>query len=267
MEFIFHYIAVTLYPVAAIVICGIIAWVCKHLFMELLGYKGYRAVLAASIIGTPVHELGHAGMCLLFGHRIEELVLWQPWAGDGRLGYVEHSYNSNRLYQRLGNLFIGAGPIFSGMAVLSLLLWLAFPDTWSAYTAALGTIAEGNGSVLKISGTGLGMLPDMIAEFGSESGSVWLRLLSVLAMLSVSLHITLSPADVKNSLDALPLYLLIALAVTAVSSVFGAVGLVLGALREFNAFMTAMFTVVVVFSAALAALALLIRWLPSFVGR
>ena len=43
-------------------------------------------------------------------------------------GYVEHSYNPRNLWARLGNLFIGIGPIFSGLGVVVLLLWLCFPN-------------------------------------------------------------------------------------------------------------------------------------------
>lgn len=259
MDFIWNYVRISLYPVAAVLVCGFIVWGCRRFFMELLGYCGYHAVLAASIIGTPVHELGHAVMCLLFGHRIDEIVLWQPHSWDDRLGYVEHSYDPDSLYQRLGNLFIGAGPIFSGMAVLSLLLFFAFPSSWSAYTERLGLLVQENGSVLRIVASGLGLIPDLFAElFG---GSLWLRLTALLAMLSVSLHISLSPADLEGAATALPLYLMIALAVTVVASLLGFVPAVLSALRSFHVFMTAMFTVVLVFSAGLAALALAISLL------
>ncbi|MGE5315415.1 MAG: hypothetical protein ACM3Q4_12035 [Acidobacteriota bacterium] len=76
-------------------------------------------------LGTPVHELGHAVFCILFGHRITGMRLFSPVPRDGSLGYVEHAFNRKNLYHQIGNFFIGAGPIISGTLVLHLLMrWL-----------------------------------------------------------------------------------------------------------------------------------------------
>ena len=269
MEFIWYYLKIALYPVAAILVCGFIVWACLHLFIKLLGRSGYKAVLAASLIGTPIHELGHAFMCLLFGHKIVKLVLWQPRSTDGTTGYVQHTYNSHNLYQRLGRLFIGTGPIFSGMAVLCLLLTVAFPDTWSSYVSSVRLLVENHASVQNLVSTGLDIVSNMITEFRSDSISVWVRLPLVLVMLSVSLHINLSPSDIKESVDAVPLYLLLMLLVAGITYLPGAAvsGLVLSTLETFNAFMMAMFTVVLVFAVTQAVLALLLRLALALVGR
>lgn len=268
MEHLENFLKITLYPVVAVWGCGFMAWVCKHLFMKLLGRGGHKAEIFSSVIGTPIHELGHAVMCLLFGHKIVKLVLWQPHSADGSLGYVRHSYDPENLYHRLGNLFISTGPIFSGMAVLSLLLALFFPDTWNTYISSAGSLVKHHASVPEIVSAGLRMIPDLICEFRGGS-SVWVRLLSLLAMLSVSLHINLSPDDIKGALDGLPLYLMITLMTTAIATLVGpgAIGLVLSALRTFHVFMTAMFSVVLTFTAAQAALALVIRLFLSVIGR
>lgn len=269
MEHICYFLEITLYPVAAILICGFIVWACHRLFVRLLGHSGYKAVLASSIIGTPIHELGHAIMCLLFGHKVLKLVLWQPSSSDGCLGYVRHTYNPRSLYQRMGNLFIGTGPIFSGMAVLSLILFFSFPDTWSAYCASVIPLVKKGASIVDIFSAGLRMIPNMFAEFDSRSLSVWMRLPLVLVMLSVSLHINLSPADIEGALTALPLYLTITLLVTVVTSVIGtaATGPVLAALGVFNAFMMAMFAVVLAFALAQVALAMLLRLILDLVRK
>lgn len=269
MDYVWYFLKIALYPVAAILVCGFVVWACERLFVKLLGRGGYKAVLISSIIGTPVHELGHAIMCLLFGHKIQKIVLWQPRSGDGTLGYVQHNYNSRNLYQRLGNLFIGTGPIFSGVAVLSLLLYFAFPSTWNTYFSSVVPLVKSNAALPDILSSGLRIIPNMLAEFGSKSVSVWLRIPAVLAMLSVSLHINLSPADIKGSANAFPPYLVIALLVTTVTSLIGAAatGPVLGALGVYNAFMVAMFTVVLAFALAQVALALLIRLVLSVIGK
>lgn len=269
MKLVWNFIQITLYPVAPILICGFIVWACRRLFVKLLGRGGYQVLMAASVIGTPIHELGHAMMCPLFGHQIVEMVLWQHGSDDGNLGYVRHAHDPDNLYQRLGNLFISTGPIFSGMAVLSLLLFLAFPNTWSAHISSVRALAAEDAAVLTTVSSGLGMISHMIAEFGSGSASVWMRIAAVLVMLSVSLRISLSPQDINGAVNALPPYLMVTLAVTVIVTVLGnaVTGLVLGALKGVCAFLMAMFTVVLVFAAAQVALALLVHLVLSFIRR
>ena len=269
MDYVWYFLKIALYPIAAIVICGFVVWACQLLFVKLLGHGGYKAVLVSSIVGTPIHELGHAIMCLIFGHRIQRMVLWQPQTDDGQLGYVQHSYNPSNLYHKLGNLFIGTGPIFSGMAVLCLLLYFAFPGTWNAYTATVLPLVARNAPLTQMLSAGLQIIPNMIGEFGSSSVAIWWQILAVLGMLSVSLHINLSPADIKGSLSAVLPYLGIALVVTVVTSLIGAAatGPVLSGLIIYNAYATALFTVVLTFAAAQVALALLIRLIAGIFRR
>lgn len=263
MAHIWNFLKISLYPVGAILICGFIVWLCLKLFMKLLGRGGYRIVIATSLIGTPIHELGHAAMCLLCGHKVSRLVLWQPPSEDGLLGYVRHTYNSKSLPQKLGNLLISTGPIFSGMAVLSLMLMLAFPNTWDTHVRTLSTLVNQDASVAEIISCGLQLIPSLLSEFSSKSVPIWAQLLALLVMLSVSLHINLSPEDLRGVVDALPPYLAVTLVLTAVATLLGsaATGLVLGALQTFHTFMMATFTVVLVFAAAQVTLALVLRLL------
>jgi hypothetical protein len=85
-----------------------------------LGLLGPRAfLLLFGWLGTAVHELSHALFCLLFGHRILELRLFDPGAPDGSLGYVRHAYNRANPYHQLGNLFIAIAPVTVGAALLT----------------------------------------------------------------------------------------------------------------------------------------------------
>ena len=84
---------------------------------------GWWGILVTAWIGTPIHELGHAFMCLVFGHKITEMKLFQN-SEDGKLGYVRHSYNTSNIYQKIGNFFIGIAPILSGTGVILLLMLL-----------------------------------------------------------------------------------------------------------------------------------------------
>lgn len=266
MRLIWNYIRITLYPVAPILICGLIAWACLQLYVRLLGRGGYQLRMAASVIGTPVHELGHAMMCVIFGHKIVEMVLWQHGTDDGCQGYVSHSHDHSNLYQQVGCLFVSTGPIFSGMAVLSLLLMIFFPNTWSTHISAVVSLVEADASVLAGIFSGLRMIPDMFAELTCGPAALG-RIVVVLVMLSVSTSVTLSPGDIRNAVHGVGPYLMVTLAVTVVVTVLGrgVTGVVVGALETFSVFLMAMFSLVLVFAAAQVAVALVIRWVLELV--
>jgi hypothetical protein len=85
--------------------------------LRLLGPRGF--LLAFGWLGTAVHELSHALFCLLFGHKIAELKLFDPGAKSGSLGFVRHAYDQRNPYHQLGNLFIAIGPVLVGAAALT----------------------------------------------------------------------------------------------------------------------------------------------------
>lgn len=80
----------------------------------IIGAFGMKGIFFTAWLGTPVHELGHAAMCLFFRHRVTGIKLLQANQSDGTIGYVTHAYNPNSLYQNIGNLFIGLAPLVSG---------------------------------------------------------------------------------------------------------------------------------------------------------
>ncbi|MHC4845677.1 MAG: hypothetical protein ACYTCU_05905 [Planctomycetota bacterium] len=84
---------------------------------------GWRGVLVTGWLGVPVHELSHAAMCLLFGHRVERVRLFAPDRRTGRLGTVRHAWDRRSLYQQVGRFFIGVAPLAGGGLVLWLLTW------------------------------------------------------------------------------------------------------------------------------------------------
>ena len=92
---------------------------------------GWKSVLWTGWLCTPIHELSHAMMCRLFGHRVDEVVLFEPDIESGRLGYVRHSFRRHHWFEEIGNVFIGLAPLLGGSIVLGLLLWLFYPDSIS----------------------------------------------------------------------------------------------------------------------------------------
>lgn len=271
MIYVRFFLGVIWYTLGAVVVCGLCVSLCHTLFEKLMGSgAGRTAVMVTSVVGTPVHELGHALMCLLFGHKIVKMSLWQPRATDGNLGYVTHSYHPRNPYHILGNLFIGIGPIFSGLAVVTLALWLCFPDTLSAYfSAASAMAAEGEGGI-PLFLEGLKMLPHMVSEASAvTSVPLWGQIVAVLIILSVSLHIELSPADIKGSLKAIPLYLVPVLVLSVICGLLGegAMTAVTAALSLFSAYLTALFVIVLVAAVLQLIPALLVWVVRKLIGR
>jgi hypothetical protein len=86
-------------------------------FVEFLAFQVIGRIwflLLFGWLGTTVHELGHIVFCLIFGHRIVEANFFNLDLSSNMRGLVRHSYNLDSLYQRIGNFFIGIGPIILG---------------------------------------------------------------------------------------------------------------------------------------------------------
>lgn len=93
---------------------------------------GWNSVLLTGWLGTPIHELSHALMCVIFRHRIVEMALFRPDPQNRRLGYVIHSWRRGDLYQDIGGFFIGIAPMIGGTLALMGLLLVFFPDEGQA---------------------------------------------------------------------------------------------------------------------------------------
>lgn len=102
---------------------------------------GWKSVLWTGWLGTPVHELSHAAMCILFRHRIDDIQLFEPDLESGRLGYVKHSFRKGKWFEEIGNVFIGIAPLFGGSLALTLLLVLFYPDVSQSAVHKLKEIA------------------------------------------------------------------------------------------------------------------------------
>lgn len=155
-------------------------------------------------IGTPVHELGHAFFCLIFRHKIDEIKLFTPNSQDGTLGYVNHSYDNNSLYQKIGNFFIGIGPIIFGTFILYILLYFLLPNA----KEVLSSISAQSKVFVKFSH----------GEFSNILSSIWITAKNSLSILfqkenfsnykfwiflyfsmCISSHMELSPPDIKGA--------------------------------------------------------------------
>lgn len=211
--FILCFLRIVLYTLGVTVACGLAVEVCYRLCFMLMGKRAGRLFwFATSFLGTPVHEGGHALMCLLFAHRIEKIRLFPTRSGGA---FVEHSYNRRNPWATFGNLWIGLGPIFSGLGIILAVLYWAYPVSLQAYWTAIGTLLE--------SGAPTEQLWDCVGQFlqglVTEGTRVWwVRLIAFAMLFSMAMHVRLSAADVLGMLIGLPMYAVIA-AVTALVAV------------------------------------------------
>lgn len=98
---------------------------------SLMGRKAYLGLFGW--LGTIIHELGHAFFCIVFRHKIKKIRLFNYDPKSGSLGYINHSYNPNSTYQRIGNFFIGIGPIlFASIVIYSLSRYLLGSDIFQS---------------------------------------------------------------------------------------------------------------------------------------
>ena len=269
MEYVALFFKILFFTLGVPVICGLVVGMCDKIFNFLMGRGiGRGMILGTSIIGTPVHELGHALMCLIFAHKIDKIVLWQPQSKNGTLGYVTHRYSSKNVYQQLGNIFIGLGPMFSGLVVMIVCMLLCFPETISTYADnAFSLVSDGDG-FFSIMIEGVGIIPSMLEEWSDGVVPVWGRIIAVILMLCVSLHISLSPADVKVALGGVPVYLVLTLIVTVIVSLIGtdAMESVGGALAGFCAATFALFMLVFLFALVQLLLGFVVFLIRKLIG-
>lgn len=243
--------------------CGLLVHLCATVFRRLIGRGAGTVFDVTAVLGTPVHELGHAAMCLLFGHKILRMKLWSPRAKGGLYGYVEHSYHRKNLWARMGNLFIGIGPLFSGLGVVVLALWLCFPTVWEAYLATTGAVLSteaGWSELLRC----VPILPrDLLLRFAVDPMR---SSFGAAVILSVALHVSMSWQDVKGALRALPIYLALVAVLAAVLVAFGVEGTALEGLRLWNLRLLSLFSVVAVFSLLWVLIGAVVRLLCEIFG-
>ena len=171
----------------------------RRLFVNILGEKS--DIYVTGWIGTPVHELGHALLCIPFLHRITEIKLYSPNGEDGTLGYVNHAYNPRNPWSQIGNFFIALGPILFGSLIIYLLVRFLLPNNQALLTALHGSTA----SFTSLSG----FMSLMVNVFASSSDMIyalftgghlhqWQFWVFLYLCICISAHMELSPPDLKG---------------------------------------------------------------------
>ena len=202
MLFIQNFLFQLLFSVGLIIIFGFIIAELNRAWCRMLGSKGMAAMRITGVIGTPVHETGHALFCVLFGHKINDIKLYSLDTSTGVLGYVNHSYNKRNIYHVVGNFFIGVGPIIFGSLVLMLLMYLL---TTATYEAIFKTIRNIDGLKYDVldgktyAEIGAMFVNIFSAMFGGGNLTDWMWWVFIILGISIATHMTLSKADIDGS--------------------------------------------------------------------
>ena len=138
----------------------------------------------------------------------------------------------------------------------------SFPNAWQNYLAA----TQGLASVTEIKELVCGIF-SLLLSIPSAFADGWLRpTIGLILILSVSLHISLSWADVKNSLSAFPLYGALTALFALVTSLFGLEGAIVSWLSLLNLRTLALFAVVIAFAAVWVLIGVLVRLIRLIVS-
>lgn len=145
---------------------------------------GTPALYLTSFIGTPVHEFGHYIMCKIFLHKVVEVKWFIPSAvkNGGVLGYVKHG-RSNSIYQKVGDFFIGIGPLIVGSIIVILLSRYLIPNTFN--------------TILTMEH--LNIKEVVVSIFSTDNLKNYKFWIFIILAVSICSHMSLSAPDVKNS--------------------------------------------------------------------
>lgn len=184
---------------------------------------GSGTVLFTAVVGTPLHETAHWLGCKLFGFKVHEVVLLRPKAYkyDGILGYVSYSYNQGSWWQKLGCFFVGIAPMIFGVLFILLFIFLLKPEIYTEISEEIAKATKGRKK------------PDFTAVLAAAFCGFWKGLFSVKKLgllrgficlylvMSISMHMTISYADIKGAMAGLGIVMLLYLIFAVITAMIG----------------------------------------------
>lgn len=188
------YLTQVVSTIGIIVVFGYLIGLCHTGFYHNLRKFGTPVFYATALIGAPIHEASHALFCILFGHRI---TYFNPFCltddpNSMLWAQVHHTYNRNNIYQQIGNFFIGIGPLLVMSTGIFLLTYYLLPDFTNNAISLLTSIESFSFSEI------WRVFSSMVVSFFSFANEpIWWLIFAIVLILS--LHMTLSNADIKGA--------------------------------------------------------------------
>lgn len=165
---------------------------------------GAAAYLLFGWLGTAVHETGHAICCLLFGHRITGIKLFDFAPRDGTRGHVSHAFDPANPWQQVGNFFIGIGPILFGtLVIVAAARWLLGAEPLARMMEPLprGGLVRSAGDALALARHAAGGAGAALAALLEPRRLLdWRVWVFLYLTFTVGSSISLSGADLKGAL-------------------------------------------------------------------
>ncbi|MBO7215284.1 MAG: hypothetical protein J6V66_07340 [Clostridia bacterium] len=238
--------------IGAVYLVGFIISIINRVFYKMFNYSKL-VVYGTGLFGTPIHELSHLLMCLLFMHKVEKVKFFQINDDDGVLGYVSHSWNRKNVWQQIGNYFIGVAPIAVGTLIIYLGMLIFLPATYAEMSAYFTDLATFNGNLADVNllGYSFRLFAGMMKALFAEISIGWPWWVFMFVSLCIAIHMNLSGADIKGSLVAIPLMVIIILAVNLVIGLipFGVYDVFLGVVSNLESFLISTLILALVLSA------------------
>ena len=206
MEFLSNYLSHLFYFVIGIGLVGFVIYLLNVLFYKLVG-NGRVACYASGLIGTPVHELSHALMCIIFRHKITDMKLYQMDDETGTMGYVTHSYNERSIYQKTGLFFIGVAPIIGGSLLIYLCLKWLLPTEFAEISLYLDdfSLLMQDGVSFDIFTYSFAIAKEVLFIIFTSFDKGINCIVFLIIGACIALHMKLSGADIKGALPAIPI--------------------------------------------------------------
>lgn len=209
-----------------LILAYIMNLIAKNVQRSAVGILGSRVYLGTfGWLGTAVHELGHAALCVVFLHKITDMQLFNPDPETGTLGYVSHSYDRKSVYQTAGNFFIGIGPILLGTVVIYFSARFLISETFFLPFKTLDINAESFQSMSAVKVLLINIYNSFkllsLNLFTIENLRRWQFYIFVYILFCVGGSITLSPPDVQGSAMGFGVFFFVLFFVNVVALFFG----------------------------------------------
>lgn len=164
---------------------------------------GWGGVLVTGFIGTPIHELSHYLMCLLFRAKVTKVSFFRPFEAqkDGTLGYVSFIPKEG-FFSKIGNFFIGFAPLIIGTILLVVLYRFLVPKAYKALKDEKEMILSGDNLNINVVFRIIRDVIKSIVKIPFEEGKATLvkYIIFMVLMFSISSHMVLSSADLRGAI-------------------------------------------------------------------